>query len=312
MSAGVTRSRILVGVDESSASDAAVRWAAREAAMRSLPLTLLHVVAPSLVSSAEGPTDDAITQAQLNRARRIVDTSRELVDRLTTGTPLDVHTQVQYAGITPTLVEESTHAWMVVVGSRGLDAVEEHLLGSVSAGLIHHAHCPVAIVHERQSARQEIREEAPVLVGIDGSPASEAATALAFDEACRRGVPLVALHAWSDVGVFPILGMDPRKYRDEGAEALSERLAGWQERYPDVHVQRRLVCDVPAKWLIEESKNAQLVIVGSRRRGGPPEKHLGSVSHTLARSVQVPVIVTPVEEQAGFDGDRKSQRRLDN
>jgi len=226
MSAGVTRSRILVGVDGSSASDAAVRWAAREAAMRSLPLTLLHVVVPSLVSSAEGPTEDAITQAQLNRARRIVDTSRELVAQLTAGTPLDVHGQVQYAGITPTLVEESTQAWMVVVGSRGRDAVEEHLLGSVSAGLIHHAHCPVAIVHERQSARQEIREEAPVLVAIDGSPASEAATALAFDEAGRRGVPLVALHAWSDVGVFPILGMDPRKYRDEGAEALAERLAG--------------------------------------------------------------------------------------
>ena len=93
--------------------------------------------------------------------------------------------------------------------------------------------------------------------------------------------------------------MDPRKYRDEGAEVLSERLAGWQERYLDVHVQRRLVCDVPAKWLIEESKNAQLVIVGSRRRGGPPEKHLGSVSHTLARSARVPVIVTPVEEHAG-------------
>lgn len=71
-----------------------------------------------------------------------------------------------------------------------------------------------------------------------------------------------------------------------------------------MHGQRRLVCDVPAKWLIEESKNAQLVIVGSRRRGRPPEKHLGSVSHTLARSVRVPVIVTPVEEQAGVHGDR--------
>src|SRR5271166_6328530 len=148
MSTGVTRSRILVGVDGSAASDAAVRWAAREAAMHGLPLRLLHVVAPSLVSSAEGPAGDAVTQAQLDRARHIVDTARELVDQLTAGTPLDVHTQVQYADITPTLVEESKQAWMVVVGSRGLDAVEEHLLGSVSAGLIHHAHCPVAIVHE--------------------------------------------------------------------------------------------------------------------------------------------------------------------
>ena len=119
---------------------------------------------------------------------------------------------------------------MIVVGSRGRDAVEEHVLGSVRTGLLDHAQCPVAIVHEPGSAQQHIRDDAAVLVGIDGSPISEAATALAFDEASRRGVPLVALHAWSDVGVFPVLGMDWRKYRDEGAEVLAERLAGWQER----------------------------------------------------------------------------------
>ena len=184
---------------------------------------------------------------------------------------------------------------MIVVGSRGPDAIEGQLLGSVGARLIHHAHCPVAIVHEPESAPQHVRDQAPVLVGIDGSPASEPAIALAFDEASRRGVPLVALHAWSDVGVFPILGMDYRKYRDEGAELLAERLAGWQHQYPAVHVQQRLVCDVPAKWLIEESNNAQLVVLGSRHRGGPPAKHLGSVSHDVARSARVPVIVTPAK-----------------
>jgi nucleotide-binding universal stress UspA family protein len=185
---------------------------------------------------------------------------------------------------------------MIVVGSRGLDAFEGHLLGSVSSRLIHHAHCPVAIVHDPDSARGHIRDDAPVLVGIDGSPASEAATALAFDEASRRGVPLVALHAWSDVGVFPILGMDWRKYRDEGEEALAERLAGWHDQYPDVAVQRRVVCDVPARWLIDESKSAQLVIVGCRGRGGLPEKHLGSVGHAVAHSARVPVIVTPAAQ----------------
>lgn len=103
----------------------------------------------------------------------------------------------------------------------------------------------------------------------------------------------MALHAWSDVGVFPVLGVDWRKDRDEGAKVLAERLAGWHERYPEVRVQSRLVCDVPDRWLIEESKNAQLVVLGSRRRGGPPEKHLGSVSHAVARAARVPVIVTP-------------------
>ena len=130
-----------------------------------------------------------------------------------------------------------------------------------------------------------------MLVGIDGSPASEAATALAFDEASRWGVDLVALHAWSDVGVFPVLGMDWRDRESEGEEILAERLAGRQKEYPDVHVQRLLVCDKPVHWLLEHSKHAQLVVVGSRGRGGFPGMLLGSVSSAIAHSASIPVIV---------------------
>jgi nucleotide-binding universal stress UspA family protein len=149
---GATRSMILDGVDGSAASDAAVRWAAHEAAMRSQPLTLLHAVAPTLASSTMGPTDGAITQGQMNRAYQILDTSREIAEKVAGTTPLDIHTQMQYAGIVPTLVDASTDAWMIVVGSRGLDAFEGHLLGSVSSRLIHHAHCPAAIVHDLPSS----------------------------------------------------------------------------------------------------------------------------------------------------------------
>jgi nucleotide-binding universal stress UspA family protein len=130
-----------------------------------------------------------------------------------------------------------------------------------------------------------------VLVGIDGSPASEAATALAFDEASRRGVDLVALHAWSDVGVLPVLGMDWHEYEDRGHEVLGERLAGWQEQYPDVRVRRRIVCDQPAHRLVDESAHAQLVILGSRGRGGFAGMLLGSVSTAVAESAPCPVIV---------------------
>jgi nucleotide-binding universal stress UspA family protein len=133
--------------------------------------------------------------------------------------------------------------------------------------------------------------DAPVLLGIDGSPASEAATALAFDEASRRGVDLVALHAWSDVAVFPILGMDWHEYESQGHEILSERLAGWQEQYPEVDVHRRLVCDQPARWLTRESQYAQLVVVGSRGRGGFASTWLGSVGSAVAQSANVPVLV---------------------
>jgi nucleotide-binding universal stress UspA family protein len=85
--------------------------------------------------------------------------------------------------------------------------------------------------------------------------------------------------------------MDWRVYRDEGEEALGERLAGWQEIYPDVRVHRRLVCDVPARWLVDESERAQLVVLGSRGRGGFDGSRLGSVSSAVAQSARVPVIV---------------------
>jgi nucleotide-binding universal stress UspA family protein len=284
------QSKVVVGVDGSAASDAAIPWAAHEAAMRGLPIKLINVVAPTLVSSAMAP-NDTITQGQEDQARQIIDQARRVVDEVAGEKPREIHTEVRYASVVPTLVDASNDAQMIVVGRSGLGAWGPDVLGSVTSGLLHHAHCPVAVVHAPESAQHEIREDAPILVGIDGSAASEAAVALAFDEALHRGVPLVALHAWSDVAVFPILGMDWRTYRDEGDEVLGERLAGWQERYPEVQVHRRLVCDVPARWLIDDSKDAQLVVLGSRGRGGYAGMHLGSVSSAVLQSVRAPVIV---------------------
>jgi nucleotide-binding universal stress UspA family protein len=285
-----TQSEVVVGVDGSAASYAAVGWAAHEATMRRLTIKLVYVVAPTLITSAEAPKY-TITQAQEIKARQILDHARRIVNGVQGEARLKVCVEVRYAGVLATLVDASRDAQMIVVGARGLDEFGWRMVGSVSSGLLHHAQCSVVIVRDPDSVGRGSRDDAPVLLGIDGSPASEAATALAFDEAARRGVPLVALHAWSDVGVFPILGMDWRVYRDEGDEVLGERLAGWQEIYPDVQVHRRLVCDVPARWLIDESDSAQLVILGSRGRGGFAGLHLGSVSSAVAQSARVPVIV---------------------
>ena len=284
-----TRLPVVVGVDGSPACDAAIRWAAGEAALRALRLKLIHVVAPTPVDSTMAP-NGTVTQGQEDHARQIVEQSRRIVNGLALPNRLEVGAQVAYAHVVSALLDASMQASMIVVGSRGPDADLRHPLGSVSSALIRHAHCPVAVVHDPHAAHSEMRA-APVLVGIDGSASSEAATALAFDEASRRGVAVVALHAWSDVGVFPMLGMDWRDHRQQGDELLTQRLAGWQERYPDVPVRRRLVADVPARWLVEESRNAQLVILGSHGPGSSVGKHLGSVASAVAQSARVPVIV---------------------
>ena len=288
MSSGAVRSSVVVGVDGSPASDAAVRWAAREAMMRVLPIKLINVVAPTLVSSAMAP-NHTITQGEELQARQILKQARQVIEELAGEKRPDIYTERVYDGVVPTLVDASNDAQMVVVGS-SRRAFGRGMLGPVIAGLLHHANCPVTVVPDPESA-QHGACDAPVLVGIDGSTASEGAAAVAFDEASRRGIPLLAVQAWSDVGVFPILGMDWRTYRDQGAELLGERLAGWQERYPDVEVRRRLVCDVPDRWLVDESKNAQLVVLGSGGRGGYAGMHLGSVTSAVVRSARVPVIV---------------------
>lgn len=290
MSAETTKYGILVAVDGSAESDAAVTWAAREAALRRVPLTLLHAVAPVVVGWPVGQLYNEMPEWQKDHADFVVAearlAARECLDE---SEQPEVRTEIVYANAVSTLVAASKQADLVVVGSQGIGALGRMLLGSVSSALIQHAHCPVAIIRSGDAGVPD--PGATVVVGIDGSPASEAATALAFDEASRRGVDLVALHAWSDVGVFPVLGMDWHERESQGQEVLAERLAGWQEQYPDVKVQRSLVCDTPAKWLIEAAERAQLVVVGSRGRGGFPGMLLGSVSSAVVHSVKVPVIV---------------------
>jgi nucleotide-binding universal stress UspA family protein len=281
---------ILVAVDGSPASDAAVRWAADEAALHDAPITLAHVVVPVVASWPVRSLQGEYNQWQEDNARQVIEQAEKVVRAMRDESALpEVRTEILHDYDVPALVSASKQAQMVVVGNRGLGAVGRAVLGSVSSGLVHHARCPVAIVHADQAQAPD--RTSPVLLGIDGSPASEAATALAFDEASRRKVDLVALHAWSDVGIFPIVGMDWHEYEDEGHEVLGERLAGWQEQYPDVHVRRRIVCDKPARWLIEESQQAQLVVVGSHGRGGFKGMLLGSVSSAVAQSANAPVIV---------------------
>ncbi|WP_046302128.1 universal stress protein, partial [Mycobacterium sp. UM_Kg27] len=120
---------------------------------------------------------------------------------------------------------------------------------------------------------------------------SEAATALAFEEASLRGVELVAVYAWHDTGLLDFPGIDTAAMASEGELALAERLAGWRERYPDVTVRRVVVDDRPADQLVEQSQEAQLLVVGSHGRGGFTGMLLGSVSQAVVQSAHAPVAV---------------------
>jgi nucleotide-binding universal stress UspA family protein len=104
-------------------------------------------------------------------------------------------------------------------------------------------------------------------------------------------VGLVAMHAWSDADVSEWPGIDWPATESMAEEVLAERLAGWQEQYPDVQVNRSVVCDKPARQLVQQSETAQLVVVGSRGRGGFAGMLVGSVGETVAQMARVPVIM---------------------
>ena len=289
MSSRNTRLGIVVGIDESPAAKVAVQWAARDAELRKIPVTLVHAISPEVATWPNVRLPAGLARWQRDRGRRLVDEAFKLVEEASQhGGPAEVHSEVLASAAVPTLVELSKEAELVVTGCRGSARWPGQLLGSVSSGLVRYAHCPVAIVHDEDPSHPN---EAPVLVGIDGSSASELATAIAFDEAARRNVGLVALHAWSDADVSEWPGIDWSATQSMAEEVLAERLAGWQEKYPDVPVSRAVVCDKPARQLVERSADAQLVVVGSRGRGGFAEMLLGSVGEAVAQMAQVPVIV---------------------
>ena len=291
MTGGNQHFGVVVGVDGSASSDAAVRWAAGEAVLRKRQLTLVNAIATPALPWPAAPVPAQLRQREELASRTILDDAVRIAqDTIQDSGRAEIESQLLHSAPVPTLVDMSKDADMVVVGARGLGAVRSVLLGSVSTGLIHHASCPVAVIHHESSLQPRAAHDS-VLLGTDGSPASELATAIAFEEASLRGTRLVALHVWRDADMTHIPSMEEGSLKSAAEETLAERLAGWRERYPDVSVTRIVEYDKPATRLIEHSKFAGLVVVGSHGRGGFAGMLLGSVSTAVAHAARAPVIV---------------------
>lgn len=277
---------VVVGVDGSDSAMQAVRWAAGEARSMHRPLRVVHASIWPMVNHPVPLGVPAQYHAELaEEARRWVHHARQIAEDAAPG--VAVKGEVLTGAAAPALLREADSAYEVVVGSRGLGGFTGLMVGSVAAALTHHARCPVIVV------RGEGDPSGPVVVGVDGTRASELALGFAFEAASRAGAPLHAVHTWSDVEIGDawLAPVDWEALADDERRLLAQRLAGWQEKYPDVAVERLVVRDRPAHQLLESGRRARLLVVGSRGRGGFTGMLLGSTSRALVYHAPCPLAV---------------------
>ena len=283
--------RIVVGMDGSEPARRAALWAAREATARGRGLTLVHSVLPPTAGSAFGP-GFPIGLDVMNDLEAAV--REELENEAATLPATDVLTHVEIGSPSGVLLAASETAAMLVLGSRGHGGFRGLLLGSVGAQVAAHAECPVVVVRELPPA-----DARRIVVGVDGSAASDAAIAVAFDMASRHGWSVTAVHAWEvpayDLLVIPDgpIPVPLTDVVDDEVRLAAEVLAGFQAEYPDVEVEQRLVRAAPVQALLEAADGAAMIAVGTRGHGQVVGALLGSVSHAVLHKAHVPVVVVP-------------------
>lgn len=278
-----TSKPIAVATNDSPQSRAAVTWAARRATDVGLPLIILYVV------------DDRWVVEPTPWAGMLLDKGEELLEtaagRVRGTVPVEVTTKILEGGVAGSLGKYSTKVSMLVVGSGAA-----HLGGSLTDRALQvaaAAKCPVAVIGD-----QTIEGRRGVVVGVDGSEESTQAVAFAAAEADREGQELTVVYAfqaprWVNGG---LLGENlARLMVEEEQIVLSETISGLSEDYPDLVVHKVLETDVePAAALVQAAADAQMLVVGSRGRGGFKRLLLGSTAHSVLTHLPCPTVITPV------------------
>lgn len=260
---------IVVGYAGPQDADHALKWAAEQALLEGRTLTVLHVVQPltgyeyGVMAGAYLVPDDVADALQQEGRKVLTDATEVLAERFP---DLHVETAMYQGNPAQSLLAHATHATCIVVGSRGRGRIASLLLGSVSVTVARTATCPVVVVrpHHPGAVRNG------VLVGTDCSENTRSTLEFAYREASLRQLPLTVLYSIpglpldADVEVLDdtVAGLEEHRL------ALAEATAGMAEKFPDVRVRTCLGSGVPDKWLISQSKQMDLVVVGHHHASG--------------------------------------------
>ncbi|MEU2222883.1 universal stress protein [Streptomyces sp. NPDC018347] len=293
---------VTVGLDDSPESRAAAEWAAREALLRGLPLKIVHVQEPTPRYVARTPLLDLESYRQW--ARRLTLGSADGLRLRHPG--LEVTTEQLTGTVADVLCEAAGFAELLVLGSRNLGGLGGFLVGSVSLGVVARAERPVVLVRARERAADEHRADPagassavapyrPVVLGLDIEDPDDTLLEFAFDAAARRKAGLRAVHAWpeppSPFHRFPGDAELHDTLERGQVSLLGKVLRPWRQKFPDVEVIEASRCGSPAQVLVNESRDASLVVVGRRIRTGFLGAHIGHVTHSALHHVTAPVAV---------------------
>jgi nucleotide-binding universal stress UspA family protein len=284
-------SAIIVGTDGSRHSLRAVEWAADEAVLRGSSLRIVHAVAPWLYDQNVDPRLLAVRGWLLAGGEECLGMAVEAARAR--AADLDVCGEMVAGGASRTLLDQARNASLIVLGSHGVGTVAGLLLGSTALQVVAHTPGPAVVVRHYQPVTWQ-----EIAIGVDAPPIGEPALAYAFEEASLRGARLRAVHVWSDPGATGPCGRTPLIYNletvaAEHAHRLNDALAGWRDKYPDVEVVAEVVHGRPVRILAGVSARTDLLMVGTRGRGGFAGLVLGSVSHGLLHHAHCPLAVVP-------------------
>jgi nucleotide-binding universal stress UspA family protein len=141
---------------------------------------------------------------------------------------------------------------------------------------------------------------AMVVVGVDHSNEAKAALRFALEEAHCRGAKLLVVHAIDPFSTYPSLAVDVSAVRGAADQLLEDATNDVNREDDGVEIERRVVEGAPGAVLVEESREADLLVVGSRGHGGFVGLLLGSVSRQCAHHAECPVvIVRPPSAKSG-------------
>lgn len=281
-------SEVVVGVDGSPESVAALKWAAAEAVLRNSELVVLHAYDWRVIG-ARAPVGSAYADDARAQAQELVEEA--VAEAQAVAPDAKVRGEIAQGAPGPTLIDASANGRLIVVGNRGRGGFASLLLGSVSQQIATHAAGSVAVVRGRSDVA-----DGPIVVGVDGSPSADHALGVALAEAAARRSGVLAIRAYApalprwDSPVPPHIE-DWEERRAAEHKLLRDEVAPRADNYPDVSIECIAASGSAAEALVRHSTNARLVVVGTRGHGGFTGLLLGSVGLQLLHHAECPVLI---------------------